>query len=79
MPQHEIMPELISHLAPGRSVGLVKTERNAKHFKSEPEGIIIRLVPVMSVDDIRSQKYRAKSELLNAALSFGNGIVNVKD
>src|ERR1700751_1255646 len=77
--QHKIIAELVTHLTRGGGVRLVETERHFKLFESGPERLIVRLLPVPSVDDISAQKYRPKFELLDAALSFVDGIGNVED
>src|SRR2546422_10949449 len=66
MAQHKIVTELFADLPGRRVVRLVKAERYAEILEGGPQRRVIRLVPVVAVDDIGAQKDRTEAPLLDS-------------
>src|SRR5207244_3434372 len=47
-------------------------------FERGPERLVVRIVPVPSVDLVRSEEHRPEAELADAAPGFGHRIVDVE-
>ena len=59
--QAEVRLEVFRALARARRGGLVEAERQIELFEQVPQRLVVRIVPVLAVDDIRAQKHRAKA------------------
>src|SRR4030095_12323816 len=55
----------------------MKTEREVQFFERVPERLVVGIIPVLSVDQIRSQKHGAKPVFFHDPVSFLDGVVNV--
>src|SRR5881296_1745645 len=65
--QHRVGAELLAHLPELRARPLVEPERDLELLERGPERLVVRIVPVPSVDLVRSEEHRPEAELADAA------------
>jgi hypothetical protein len=56
----------------------VKAKRYAEILERRPERLVVRIVPVMTIDNIGAEKNCSKAQRLDAATGLSNRVVDVK-
>src|ERR1044071_1017918 len=77
--QAKVRLEVLGALARAGCRSLVKSERQGKFLEQVPERFVIRIIPVLTVHDIRTEKHRAKTIFLSDSARFAQSVVDVID